>query len=228
MYAISREQGVISSVALAGVAALGTTAAQAQGVTTTNPSWSDIYFGGQASIGEQRNQYNHPVIRGGTGDDFGGIGLTVGADLRLAPRWVIGGRFYFDGTAGTGSPNSANGVIIRATSDYDYGVAARLGYLVDPTTLMYGTAGYEWKPVTVTLGTATDTHTTGNFTIGAGVEKLISRDFSLVAEVVYETLNSDANYFNDLPARFHDCIRATFGFHFKVYKLGESAGYWTR
>jgi outer membrane immunogenic protein len=88
----------------------------------------------------------------------------LGTNWQVAPNWIVGAEadFGFGNTSGTiaGIPGTANVVVpaARAASDsvnmkegWDAGVRARLGYLVTPAVMVFGTAGVAWQQAEVTM-----------------------------------------------------------------------------
>lgn len=101
-------------------------AAPAAAVADIPDQWSGLYFEGGA-VGQ--------FMRGGDKQAVGLIGLGYNAHTRGTP-WVVGGLVRY-GFSADGNRDAA-----VLTFDQPITVAVRMGYLVQPSTLLYGLAGY--------------------------------------------------------------------------------------
>ena len=104
------------------------------------PSWNGVYIGGALGAGvahAKAELVNSPV--GVPPSSIDGVGIPgifptamIGYDWRVAPRWVIG----------------VEGEVAPAISTADFAIdwtaalRARFGYLLTPSTMIYGTAGW--------------------------------------------------------------------------------------
>ena len=161
--------------------------------------------------------------------DFSGIrsGVYLGHVWQFAPRWVGGIELdwaYADtGTAAVGIPGCADaaGVCVAGFSiandiatvklGWDASARARMGYLLSPALLIYGTGGVAWQRIetsagcqfspidAVCFGPGTASATVSNsairtgWTVGGGVETKISENLIARAEYRYAdfgTLNA--------------------------------------
>ena len=154
---------------------------------------------------------------------FGGF---LGYDLQLAPRWVAGiegDAAYSDRTAGiAGIP----GCIITCISGvpgpgvdtssvgmrWDASARARVGYLVLPNLLLYGTGGIAWQSIQASascqnssadavcttiagnpFSTVTNNTIRTGWTVGGGLDARISGNWMLRGEYRYSDFGSWSN-----------------------------------
>ena len=122
-------------------------------------------------------------------DSFAG-GITIGWDQRVSPNWVAGIEgdiSWFNGTSRY-SGHDWN-------SDHMETLRARLGYLVQPDLLVYGTAGIAWLDLEYSgfvvppapIVSASDT--AFGWTVGAGGEYQMGA-YALFAEYLYANFNT--------------------------------------
>jgi len=217
MYSISREQGVVASVALAGAAAFGTTAAHAAPAPNIY-SWTGVNLGVESVWGETHNQFSHPVINGSSETSFGGLGVTAGYNWQFLPNWVASVGGFYDRNVFSGAPSLINGITIRAQSDWQAGVQGRVGFLFTPQVLVFGTGGYQWKNEQIIFATgASDSKTVGQTFVGGGLEYAVSPLIHLVAEVTVSQNSNTVVFFGDLPGTFND-ITAKAGIDVEIPK----------
>ena len=186
--------------------------ANAGGLWSGNNSGSLKIYGGQpglapalSAIPAGRNVFNN----------YGGFlgGGQVGYNYQLMQRFVIGAEADIQGMAGNaGAANfsgvsSANGVtystIGKASTNLQYigTVRGRVGYLVMPTLLAYGTAGFAYGGVSSTVWLATSgndgtggggslaySNTQAGWTAGGGLEWMFLPNWSAKAEYLYHSL----------------------------------------
>lgn len=153
-------------------------------------------------------------------------GGYVGYNWQWTPQWVAGLEADLadaNKTVGNaGIPGCAIGCIsgfpgpLADTSSvkmgWDASVRARLGYLITPNLLTYGTGGVAWQDVQISatcqhsapdplclvlagnpFATATDSVVRTGWTIGAGIESLIGGNWLLRAEYRYSYYGSWGN-----------------------------------
>jgi outer membrane immunogenic protein len=146
---------------------------------------------------------------------FGGF---AGYDYQFAPQWVAGiilDAAYFDSTVTTaGVPGCAvlcfagfpgpGADVSSVRAKWDADVRGRLGYLITPDVLLYGTGGVAFQNFTnsatcqtsvpdplcninpaTTFSTATNSSTRTGWTVGAGVDARIFGNWMLRAEYRY-------------------------------------------
>jgi outer membrane immunogenic protein len=88
----------------------------------------------------------------------------------------------------------------RFTQKWDAGLRGRVGYLVTPTVLVYGTGGVQWQDVSATVNCAPATcatpfiqrngDTLTGWSIGGGVETMIWGNWLLRGEYRYADFGS--------------------------------------
>jgi len=145
---------LLSSVALA--ACLSTPAAAADmpvkaPVLAATASWSGLYVGAHLGYGYAVTETTLPDFglsnrlvglgsRGFTGGVLGGYNVT------LSPRWVGGIEADW---SWQNIRNRATdfGATSEVSLDWSASVRGRLGYLLTPTTLLYGTVGWSWSEI---------------------------------------------------------------------------------
>jgi outer membrane immunogenic protein len=141
------------------------------------------------------------------------VGGYVGHNWQVAPLWVVGAeadvawgrnnksQAGIPGTFGPGGQGVGPGAVAFDTSNvrlgWDGSVRGRVGFLVAPTWLVYGTAGFAWQqmdlnasclgtPVNPSWCTAVRNETSSTTklgaTIGAGVEAMVWNNWLLRAE----------------------------------------------
>jgi outer membrane immunogenic protein len=152
----------IISLAAAAIVGLAATVAVADGSATRGPSWAAGY--GMPSIWQ--GVYGGVHIGGvDTGDDDGLVG-----GVQLGYNWQTGAIVY--GVEADISLSGADHV------DWLASARGRLGYLILPNLLLYGTAG---------LGMVNDRDTDTGFAYGVGVEGRLSSSTSARLEYLAYT-----------------------------------------
>ncbi|RZI45278.1 outer membrane protein [Candidatus Finniella inopinata] len=207
------------SIALLAVAALGTSAANAS---------NGFYLGASAGVAQTNVQYsyaNQNTLNVGLnpGSEFaqnfkndsgkaGGLfGLFAGYGVVVGNGAYFGGEVYggFDTTSFSPYDDSASGKRVgfwkaKLEHKYYYGLAARLGYMITPSTLVYLRLAMEsgkWKASVTPNSGLLDVNTvpanstdrkvvtknkTGiQFAPGAGVEVYVTKNLFLRAEYSY-------------------------------------------
>ena len=144
----------------------------------TNSNTGGVVGGGQVGYNYQINQF---VI--GAETDFQGTSITGGNQGNYAGLYTSP---YPGSTTGLLTPlvtgNGGNlGLPWFGT------VRGRAGYLVTPTLLLYGTAGFAYGDVTVFQRSNTST----GWTAGGGAEWLFAPHWSVKAEYLYVDLDSN-------------------------------------
>jgi opacity protein-like surface antigen len=155
------------------------------------------------------------------GNDTGDIGVfgtvTVGYDRVLHRGWV--GGVFADYDFGSNISAGVAAPLQGGSLDHNssWAVGARLGYLVAPSVLLYGAAGYTQGDFELS-GLASRTF--GGYFVGAGIETLLHRSWSLRLEYRFsqfagETVAADANTSVDLEPSIHSARLVL------TYKLGR-------
>ncbi len=163
---------------------------------------------------------------GGDTDTTGYYGVRGGWGKVFMNRWYAGVEGFAefgnaDGDISTTvfpSANSTNGSINFTNSariNTDYGVNARLGALLSPTTLGYAILGAEWANVKACVNGTTDggnstfvsscnSETKPGFLWGFGAEQMIWRSVSIFAQYTYVDLQSVSVSSTDNMDSHHD------------------------
>jgi len=145
---------------------------------------------------------------GGTGGSSFVGGVHVGYNYQLTPSWVIGlegdwSWTHADGSntqlwtvPGTGAPFGGGAATTLSSSlDWLASVRGRVGYLITPTLMAYGTGGAAWGRVhdSATASdpasgyvASTSLSTTGDgFVVGGGLEWALTPHWSVRGEYLY-------------------------------------------
>ena len=153
------------------------------------------------------------------------IGGYVGYDWQFARNWVAGleadfawgdGKKHVDALQGIAKANTGNYSEARQT--WDAGIRGRLGYLLDPTLLLYVTGGMQWQHFTATENCAintcgpppllppngapylqTNSTTRAGWTVGGGIEKMLRDRWLIRAEYRYADYGTWTTSFGGTP-----------------------------
>jgi opacity protein-like surface antigen len=148
-------------------------------------SWTGFYIG--AGIGGGAQALSLRPTPGTS--DFGGEGgfgtVVLGYDHLIGPRWVAGVFADFDLSEISGKFASLN-----FDHNYSWSVGARLGALVNPTTLLYGTAGYTQAEFELS-GFLNDVNAFEGYFVGAGIETFLRENWALKLEYRFSDFGED-------------------------------------
>ena len=153
-------------------------------------NWTGFYIGAMGGYAQENSS--------GIGNLSGGFaGGTVGYNWQTG-KLVLGveaDAAWSDVGASIGFP----GLATASDKIRDMGtVRGRIGYAFDQV-LIYGTAGYAWADnrmtATVLNVSLSDSHFHSGWTAGAGVEFMVAPKWSVKAEYLYRSFESQ-NYFN--------------------------------
>ena len=182
------------------------------------PSWTGCYLGGNVGYGWAPTKWNDNGIEFASHTTDGVIGGgQIGCDYQSGP-WVFGIQGMFDAAGMKGSSanlflDPAGGVIDSTKISWFATLTGRVGYTVEPMTLLYVKGGVAWvhskfteccQPtvtITDTLspledGVADVTRT--GWTIGAGLEHMFTPNWSAFLEYDYIGLGSEAVTFSPI------------------------------
>jgi outer membrane immunogenic protein len=178
------------------------------------PNWTGFYLGVNGGFGGDRNKYPFSVggISGSSSLNSSGFfgGGQIGYNYQFAPAWVAGVEADIDdadiqGMASTSLPGASGSVGTRL--DWFGTVRGRVGYLVTPNALLYGTGGFAYGHTTssasasglgLVAGTSVGKDMNG-WTAGAGLEYELTRWLSFKTEYLFVDLGS-ANLANGVAA----------------------------
>jgi outer membrane immunogenic protein len=188
-------------------------------------SWTGFYLGGVGSYNWQNFTFPDQSITQAMTPAGAMGGVTVGYDYQVAPNWVLGvlGDVQF-GHIGVTVPNG--GVMTEGATEKLFSTArARVGYLVTPSLLLYGTGGVAIAeidqnetcpagassfsfcgPATRTRPnnagpyslTASQTYVGG--TAGAGLEWMFARGWSTKVEYLFSDFGSKVFNLGSAPS----------------------------
>ena len=158
--------------------------AQAPQRAATGMNWSGFYVGVGGGFGAVG--YNT-----GLGGSIGGDGvfgeLTAGYDHMLTERLLLGG--FIDTHLGTIGPElkaaAPGGPSEKITNNYGFDVGARLGYLLNGSTLGYALGGYSWQQIKASIPGDSVRGNLDGYMLGLGMETAISNNWSIKTEYRY-------------------------------------------
>jgi outer membrane immunogenic protein len=166
---------------------------------------------GGAQIG-YNFQFNQFVL--GAETDFQGTSLSGGGNN--SPLTTYPAFYNNSGAFGTGNNLAAIGALTGANVSLSWfgTVRGRVGYLITPTLLIYGTGGFAYGQVSAWGYNTTPT----GWTAGGGVEWLFAPQWSAKAEYLYVDLsNCQGNNGWNVGNNFHpqlNVVRAGINYHF--------------
>jgi outer membrane immunogenic protein len=181
----------------------------------SNSKWTTVGgFPGPFAI----NGTNNPASLNGSGVRAGGY---IGYNFKFAPLWVAGLEGDLAYAKFTKSVSPFPGVVTSIPPDtdtlklgWDASIRGRLGYLIAPTVLLYGTAGVAWQEITTNsicpngagfCGAGTP-FTSGNvstdkagWTLGGGIEAALTNHWFARAEYRYSDFGHVTNLLPPAP-----------------------------
>jgi len=197
----------IAAIALIGTLAVAAEAAAQPAASAPVPGWTGCYVGGNLGVAWQRNNTvdvtSHPAFDtgGDTGTSLGGGG-QAGCDYQFAGTgFTIGAQDMFDwASLSSGHRYGAVGSTERLGTQTHWfdTLTARVGYAVQPQTLVYLKAGGAWAQVDYSdADPASNPPYAGHaqkdrsgWTVGAGVEYAVRPNWSIVGEYDYIDLGN--------------------------------------
>jgi outer membrane immunogenic protein len=164
--------------------------------------WTGCYVGGNLGFGWTRDHSFDGALDTGSDTGTGVVGGgQVGCDYQI-DNWVVGIQGMFDGTgvagnhAYTGVPTDALGFNARWFGT----LTGRLGYAVQPQTLLYVKGGAAWLGANYTdvdpsgsiypPYTGSGNATLGGWTVGGGIEYALKDHWSVFTEYDFADLGS--------------------------------------
>jgi outer membrane immunogenic protein len=162
-------------------------------------SWSGFYIGAHVGYGFAVTgvdavdiQLGQIIGAGSKGWVAGGLG---GYNMMLAPRWV--GGIEVDGSwqnIKTRVSLFGGEAEIKGKSDWSASVRARLGYLMTPTTMLFGTAGWTWSELELSVtesGGFLEKHSPSisGPQVGFGVETMWTQNWIIRTEYLHSFYN---------------------------------------
>jgi outer membrane immunogenic protein len=183
----------IAPAAAADLAARPYTKAPAAAIAINN--WSGFYLGAMGGYAQENSS--------GIGTLSGGFaGGTAGYNWQMGN--IVLGLEADAAWADVGATIGVFGGLASVSSNIrDMGtVRGRVGYAFD-SVLIYGTGGYAWADnritATVLGASVSDSHIHSGWTAGAGVEVMFAPKWSVKAEYLYRSFDSET-YFGGIAA----------------------------
>jgi outer membrane immunogenic protein len=168
-----------------------------RGPDVAAPAWTGFYLGAGIGAGAQDVGVNSVV-------DFGGDGIfgtaLIGYDRALGSRWVAGVFADYDFSGISGDSLAGNGATVSLDHNYSWSVGGRLGMLVTPTTLLYGTGGYTQAEFEV-AGAVSETF--DGYFVGAGMETFLRDNWTLKLEYRYADFGESELAGGDVDPSLH-------------------------
>jgi outer membrane immunogenic protein len=195
------------ATAIAAIALIGTPAFAADMAVKSSPapapvySWTGFYVGGNVggawshdnatlSFPDQLSQLDPVTVNTGSAAVIGGV--QEGFNWQFAPTWVWGleadwsftdaGRTVSQVLTVAGRPIDGTNSSLSTKLDWLGSARNRLGYLITPSLMLYGTGGVAWgkidydgavainTPSTIYSANTAFSHTAVGWTAGAGLE----------------------------------------------------------
>jgi outer membrane immunogenic protein len=146
------------------------------------------------------------------------VGGYLGYDWQIDPRWVVGLEGDFAWGDGSKTVAALQGLQLVNTGNFsefrhtwDAGIRGRVGYLLDPTWLLYLTGGIQWQHVEATVNCAvgtcganayqqTNSTTRTGWTLGGGLEKMLPDRWLVRVEYRYGDYGTWRTTFGTVPA----------------------------
>lgn len=163
--------------------------------TPSGFNWSGFYVG----VGGGFGAVNHKVglTSLGSVNGIGGEGvfgeLTAGYDHMLSDRLLLGG--FIDVHGGNIGPSASIGSVdIDLTNSYGFDAAARLGYVLNDSTLGYVLGGYTWQHYKLDTGDIGIDYSEdrGGYVLGVGMETVVGHNWTIKTEYRYADYGNDA------------------------------------
>ena len=163
-------------------------------------SWTGFYLGanvgygfGNTDIGLNLGRIGSGSLSGIGANGFTG-GLTAGFDWQFAQNFVVG--LAVDGNlSDINTKLSAGGFNANAKFENSWAVRGRLGYLVSPATMLYGTAGWAQTSTKLSAPGFSASQNFNGTVVGAGIEHRLGGNWFANAEYLYTFYNSKS-FFN--------------------------------
>lgn len=196
-------------------------------------SWTGCYLGGNAGYGWSKQTYIDPA----TGlafnrftSDGGAVGGQVGCDYQSGV-WVVGVQGLWDWSGINGRGNEfAGSPFFERDKVRSFGtLTARLGYTLQPMTLLYAKGGAAWirthfiEGLIATGPTGTANSTRSGWTVGAGLEHMFAPNWSVFIEYNYANFGQHPTLFTTtfLPTIRQDLQTILVGVNYRFGDWGK-------
>jgi outer membrane immunogenic protein len=177
-------------------------------------TWSGFYIGAHAGYGyavtaitggELDWQLGRIIGAGSKGFVAGGLG---GYNYMLSSRWV--GGIELDGNwQNIETKATTNFGQLKGSSDWSASVRARLGYLITPSMMVFGTAGWSWSSLDIDInGNGFVEQHSGGVSgpqVGFGVETMYTENWIIRTEYLhsfYDRVDFNTTVINGNPTQF--------------------------
>lgn len=188
--------------------------------------WEGFHVGAHLGYSETDYDYNQigpvsPLVT--FNDDADGIagGIVYGNSWQFG-KWVLGtdSEFTFS-DSDSGRSIAANGAFVSSEIEYSTTSRARAGILVNPNTLLYGTAGIAFAKLDVSgsqIAGGSDDDTVFGFAYGAGIETTLNNRWFARVEYLHIDYD-DENFLEVGGGRLNvdmdtDTVRGAVGYRF--------------
>jgi outer membrane immunogenic protein len=185
------KQVFLGSVAVAALLAIPAQAAdmpvKAPLAPVVTTSWAGFYIGAHVGYGYANTAVEAPEANFGRFIGVGSKGWVAGGlagyNVMLSPRWLAGievdGSWQDIKTKMSGSEGD-----LKLSLDWSASVRGRLGYLITPTTMVFGTFGWSWSELEISTGESVSRSVNGA-QVGFGVETMYSDNWILRTEYLH-------------------------------------------
>ena len=192
-------------------------------------NWTGFYVGGNLggawASSTLTDNFSGASLSGNNSGFIGGG--QIGYNWLVAPQFVLGVEWMFDGTSISKSSNAItifNGNVLQgsASTDWVQTIAARFGYAAN-NVLYYGKAGGGWVRNSATVtdlttgASASASNTNSGLLLGVGIEYVLSRDWT--AKLEYDHLDLD-NLTRSSPLFVADTV--TLSRHINMFTVGAN------
>lgn len=167
-------------------------------------SWTGFYVGINGGFGGDKFEYPFTIAGVGGSASFTSSGWfgggQIGYNYEFSPAWVAGIEADIEAADIDGMPKaSAAGLSLRAGTKLDWfgTVRGRIGYLLTPSALLYGTGGWAYGHTTSSINidpgifSVSYDHDKSGWAAGGGLEYALTPHFSVNAEYLYVDLGTD-------------------------------------
>jgi outer membrane immunogenic protein len=192
-------------------------------------NWTGFYIGGNLggawASGTLTDNFSGASFTGNHSGFIGGG--QIGYNWQVAPQFVLGVEWMFDGTSISKSSNTItifNGDVLQggASTDWVSTLAARFGYAAN-NLLYYGKAGGGWVQNSATVTDLTtgasisNSNTNSGWLLGAGIEYGLTYNWTIKLE--YDHLGMD-NWTRSSPLFVGDTV--TLSRHIDMFTVGAN------
>jgi len=196
-------------------------------------NWTGVYLGGNLGGVRTRSTLSDSFSGASlTENDYGFIGgAQVGYNWQLAPQFVLGIEWMFDGTSIGKSSNIVsifNGNVLQSSASKDWvsTLSARFGY-APGNLLFYGKAGGGWVQNSASVANLTtglfvnNLDTSSGWLLGAGIEWGLTANWSTRLEYDYF---GPSNWTRPVPLFLHDSV--TLSGQIQMLTIGVNYKFW--